>query len=175
MIKNVFITGKPGCGKTSLIIETVKELNFKTGGFYTREIREKNERKGFEIITLSGEKAILAHRDIKKSKYRVGRYKVDIQNLERIGVDSILDCLYDNDTEVIIIDEIGKMELFSFKFKKAVLAALKSKKKVLGTITLSPNSFCNLVKKREDTKILNLTKKNREEIKQKIIKLLEAR
>lgn len=170
MIKNIVITGKPGCGKTSLIIEITKELNLNAGGLYTSEIRENNIRKGFKIITLHGKKGILAHIDI-KSPYRVSKYKVNLKDLEEIGVKSILEGLEQNKT--IIIDELGKMEMFSAKFKKAVLAALDSKNKVLGTIKLTPDPFTNKIKKRKDTKIFYLTKKNREDIKKEIITLLE--
>lgn len=167
MIKNIFITGKPGCGKTSLIIEIVKELNLDAGGFYTQEIREKGIRKGFQIITLDGREGILAHINI-QSPYRVGKYKVNLKDLEEIGVRSILKALKEN--KIIVIDEVAKMELFSEKFKKAVMAALDSKNKVLGAIKLTSDTFTNEIKKRKDTKFFHLSRKNREKIKKEIAK-----
>jgi len=73
---------------------------------------------------------------------------------------------------LICVDELGSMELYSEKFKKVVLAILDSKNKVLGTIMLKPNLFCDKIKKRPDTKIFYLTRENREEIKKKIKTLL---
>jgi len=169
MVKNFFITGKPGCGKTSLIIEILKELDLDAGGFYTQEIREKEIRKGFKIVTLNDKEGILAHINI-KSPYRVSRYKVNIRGLEKIGVESILKAIKEN--KVIVIDEIGAMELFSKKFQEAVLAALNSLKQVLGIITITPNPFCDKIKKRQDTKIFYLTRGNRDKIKSEIEKLL---
>ncbi|MFQ6049421.1 MAG: NTPase [Candidatus Paceibacterales bacterium] len=183
MTKNILITGKPGCGKTTLIMEILKELGAgppkfcttklrRAGGFYTSEIRERGIRKGFKIITLDGREGILAHVDI-ESPHRVSKYKVNIKDLEEIGVRSILDSLKEN--EIIVIDEVAKMEMFSKKFKEAVKTALDSKNKVLATIMLAPNPFCEKIKKRLDTKILYLTRENREKIKRETIKLLESK
>lgn len=172
MIKNIFISGKPGCGKTSLIMEILKELNLDAGGFYTSEIRERGIRKGFKITTLDGKKGILAHVNI-KSPYRVNKYKVNIKDLEEIGVRSILEALKENKT--IVIDELGSMELYSEKFKKATTVALDSKNKVLGTIMLKPNHFCDKIKKRPDTKIFYLSRENFKDIKKEIMNLLKGR
>ncbi|MDI6591691.1 MAG: NTPase [Patescibacteria group bacterium] len=169
-MKNIFITGPPGCGKTSLIIEIIKELNLNAGGFYTQEIREKGIRKGFKIKTLNGQEGILAHVNV-KSPYRVSKYGVNLQDLEEIGVKSILEALKKN--KVIIIDEIGKQEMCSEKFKKAVILALNSKSKILGTIKLTSDSFTDKIKQREDTKIFYLTKENRGKIKEEIKNFLE--
>jgi len=169
-MKNIFLCGKPGCGKTTLIIEIIKELNLNAGGFYTSEIREKGIRKGFRITTLDGKEGILAHLNV-KSPYRVGKYKVNIKDLEEIGVASILEAMKEN--KVIITNEIGKMEMMSEKFKKAVLAALDSRNKVLGVIMLKPNPFCDKIKKRADTKIFYLISENREKIKKEIMDLLQ--
>ena len=171
LIKNIFITGKPGCGKTSLIMEILKELNLPAGGFYTQEIREKGKRLGFKIKTLDGKEGILAHVNI-ESPYRVSKYKVNIKDLEEIGVKSILKALKEN--KVIIIDEVGNMEMKSEKFKKAVEAALNSEREVLGTIKMTPDLFTNEIKKRKDTKIFYLTKENREKIKSEIVNSLES-
>lgn len=171
MIKNIFITGKPGCGKTSLIMEILKELNLNAGGFYTSEIREKGIRKGFKIKTLKGKEGILAHVNI-KSLYKVSKYKVNIKDLEEIGVKSILNSLREN--ELTVIDEIGSMELCSEEFEKAVITALNSKNKVLGTIKMTPDLFTNEIKKRKDTKIFYLKRGNREKIKSEIVSSLKS-
>jgi len=170
MIKNIFITGLPGCGKTTLIKEILEELNLDAGGFYTLEIREGGIRKGFKIITLDGKEGILAHVNV-KSPYKVSKYKVNIKDLEEIGVKSILDVL--NQNKVIIIDEVGKAEMYSEKFKMAVSTTLDSKNKVLGTIMLKPNPFCDKIKERSDTKIFYLTRENFQKIKEEIKNLLK--
>jgi nucleoside-triphosphatase len=169
MIKNIFVSGLPGCGKTTLIMEILKELNLPAGGFYTQEIREGGVRKGFKIITLDGIEGILAHVDI-KSSCKVSKYGVNIKDLEEIGVKSILDALKEN--KLIVIDEIGGMEIKSEKFKRVVEIALNSQNKILGTITLKPNPFCDKIKERKDTKVFYLTRENREKVKKDVKKLL---
>lgn len=171
MIKNIFITGEPGCGKTTLIMEIIKELNLYADGFYTTEIRKGGDRIGFKIITLNGREGTLAHVNI-KSPYKVSKYKVNIKDLEEIGVNSILNSLKEN--KITVIDEVAKMEMFSEKFKKAIFTALESKNKVLGTMMLKQNPFCDQIKKRLDTKFFYLTKENKEGIKKEIINLLES-
>jgi len=171
MIKNFLITGKPGCGKTSLIKEILKEKKPEAGGFFTEEIRKRGQRVGFKILTLDKKEGILAHQKI-KSPYRVSKYKVNLKDLDQIGVESIITAL--NKGKLIVIDEIGKMELFSEKFKRALVLALDSKNKVLGTIKLTFDPFTEKIKKRKDTKIFYLTKKNRKKIKAAIFKFLAA-
>jgi nucleoside-triphosphatase len=80
--KNLLITGFPGVGKTTLIkkfSEALKRLY--PVGFYTEEIREGGERKGFELISLEGKRGLLSHKEI-SSPYQVGQYKVDIKAFE---------------------------------------------------------------------------------------------
>ena len=170
--KNLLITGKPGCGKTTLIKEIVKEIKKPAFGFYTQEIRNKNgKRVGFEMISLNGRKGILAHINF-ESKYRVGKYKVNLETLEKIGVESVLKGL-ESKENLIVIDEIGKMELFSDKFKKAVLKALDSDNKVLATIKLTKDPYCDKIKERKDTKMFELKRANFRSLKQKIKKLIK--
>ena len=80
-----FLTGRPGVGKTTLIKKEIAAVGDRAGGFYTQEIRERGNRLGFEIITLEGQRALLAHMDC-ASPYRMGKYGVDIQSLNRVGV-----------------------------------------------------------------------------------------
>lgn len=169
MIKNIFITGRPSCGKTTLIMQIIKELNLNIGGFYTAEIRERGQRKGFKIIDLGGKGGVLADIDL-KSPYKVGKYKVNLKDLEEIGVKSILNAIGKN--KIVIIDEIGKMELFSEKFRKAVEEAVNSKNKVLGTIKLAKDPFTEKIKNTKDTRIFHLTEGNFKQIKTEIIKIL---
>ena len=160
-----FITGQPRSGKSTLILEITKELNLKAGGFFTSEINEKGERVGFNIVSLDGKRGILAHKNF-KSQFAVGKYKVSIEDLEEIGVKSILNAF--EAKRLIIIDEVGKMEMFSDKFKAAVLAALESDRVVLGTIKLTTDPFTDEIKRRSDTEIFCLGRDNFKEVKKKI-------
>jgi len=123
-MKRVYLlTGKPGTGKTSLIKEAITGMEGKAGGFYTEEIRTRGIREGFRLVTLDGRRAILAHIDI-HSSHRVGKYGVDTESLDRVGVSALRQAVQDCD--LVIIDEIGKMELFSADFKDAVSQIIDS-------------------------------------------------
>lgn len=170
MIKNIFFSGRPGCGKTTLIKQIISCLRFKAGGFYTEEIREEGSRVGFKIFSLDGRQGILAHVKF-KGKPMVGKYGVNIDALEDIGVNSIINALKEN--KIIIIDEVGKMELFSVKFKEAVLDALNSDNFVLGTIKSAPCEFTEEIRKRKDVKVIELQRDNGI-IKEEILKEINA-
>lgn len=157
-MKNLLITGLPGIGKTTLIIKIAQELKEKKpAGFHTAEIREKGTRKGFELISLGGEQSILSHVNIKSSN-RVGKYGVDIPAFENF-IDSIN--FEDPENKCIIIDEIGKMELFSNKFRNQLKKLLDSDKLLIASIALRGKGIIRDIKNREDVKLFELTKSNR--------------
>jgi len=128
---NILLTGKPGCGKSSLVEDLIEALKDKRiAGIITPEIRDKG-RKGFKIIDLaSGREDILASVDIKTNP-RVGKYGVNIE-----GIDNIVDLFLESfeTTDYIFWDEIGKMELYSTKFKKVSEEILKSNKYVVAVV-----------------------------------------
>ena len=158
------ITGPPRCGKTTLImrIRQVDSLSAKVSGFITEEVRERGERIGFKLISLSEKKeGFLAKKDF-PSPFRVGRYGVNIEDLEDIGCSAIEKGLLSG--KVIFIDEIGKMELFSAKFRKILLDALDSPLKVLASIMERHNDFADNIKRRSDVKLIRLNRSNFEQI-----------
>jgi nucleoside-triphosphatase len=164
------LTGKPGTGKTTVIKQAIAGSEIKAGGFYTEEIRSGGTRQGFRIVTLYGQDAILAHVD-NPSRYRVSKYGVDIGNLDNIGVSAIERAIAESD--LIVIDEIGKMELFSPRFREAVLKAIDSGKKVLGTIMLNPHPFADDVRRRPNVKVVELTRDNHDQVLKEILDWLK--
>ena len=157
---NLLLTGKPGVGKTTIIRRVLEALNTPATGFYTREIRGPGGRLGFEAVTLAGEKCTLAHVDF-RSPYRVSKYGVDVSSFERIIVPSIDPDLHP-EAAFIVIDEIGKMECFSSRFREVVLRALDSAKPVLGTITLGGGPFIEGIKRRPDVELIVVTPSSRD-------------
>jgi nucleoside-triphosphatase len=166
---NLLILGKPGIGKTTLIKEVVKRASFPLEGFYTEEIRERGIRKGFKIITTSGETGMLAHVNF-RSEFKVGKYGVNLEEFERVAVSSMLKGLKTN--KPIIVDEVGRMELFSTRFRNSLIKAL-DKQLVIGTIGAKPHPFADRIKERKDVKLLPLTLKNKEEIIKKALKSIK--
>lgn len=168
-MKNILICGPPGVGKTTLIKKILKKINLRAGGFYTEEIRGRSNRVGFKIISLDNQEGILAHINIKDSQ-RVGRYGVNINDLENIGARSLERALKNDD--LIIIDEIGKMEVFSEEFKEKVLDCLSSKKIVLAAISMVGDKFISNIKRRDDIILFKVTKENRNKLIKTISSLI---
>ncbi len=159
--KNILITGYPGVGKTTLIRKLHDALKDKNpAGFYTTEIRENGVRKGFELVGLDGRKGILSHVNI-RSGARVGKYGVDVD-----AFDAFLDTVdfYDPSCSIIIIDEIGKMECFSSKFKRLIVDLLNSDKTVIAVIARKGGGLIEDIKRRPDTTIFEITPKNRDSL-----------
>lgn len=151
------ITGKPGVGKTTIvtkIVEGMRSVNMV--GFYTTEIRSKGSRMGFELCGLNGKHRTLAHVDI-ESRHRVGKYKVDTKGFEEF-LES-LDVL-NRDVELIVIDEIGKMELFSSRFRNLVCDVLNSDKQLLATIAQEGEPFIMEIKQRSGVHLFEVTLSN---------------
>ena len=167
---NVYLlTGSPGAGKTTVIRQAIAKSKAKAGGFYTEEIRSSGTRQGFRITTLDGQQAILAHTDI-SSPHRVSKYGVDTNNLDKVGVAALHRAI--NESDLIVIDEIGKMELFSPRFTEAVLQAIDSSKKVLGTIMLSPDPFADEIKHHPNVKVIQISRANHDQVLREVISWL---
>ena len=164
-IKNILLTGKPRCGKTTMIIKMILHLKSDVGGFFTEDFYQGNQRMGFKITNLQGTEGILAKKGL-KSRFRLRDYGINLKDLEEIGVAAIEEAV--KTKQVVVIDEIGKMELFSENFRNATLKALNSKKKVLGTIQQSNLAFFKQIRARQDTAVLELKSNNREETFEKL-------
>ena len=170
-----FLTGRPGVGKTTVllrIVERLKKQGFKVGGLVSREVREDGSRVGFKVIDLEdGREGWLAH--IRQPVGpRIGKYRVCMRDLESIGVKAILKAV--READVVVIDEVGPMELFSQSFKRAVSEALESDKIVLGTIHYRiKTSFISKIKERQDVVIFEVTRENREGLPEIIIQKIQ--
>jgi nucleoside-triphosphatase len=167
--KNILITGLPGIGKTTLIKQLVYELaRYRPRGFYTEEIRQEDERKGFQLVSLDGKRSILAHalRVLIDSPYQIGKYRVDVT-----AFDSFLDSLGLSEAEegIVIIDEIGKMECLSTKFVRMIQELLDSKNIVIATIAHTDGGIKGRIKERGDVRLFKMNLENRDRIKYEIL------
>lgn len=165
------LSGAPGVGKTTLIKQALTSVKEKAGGFYTQEIRSQGVRQGFEIVTLDEHSALLAHISI-HSPCRVGKYGLDTENLDKLGVVALRRAIQDCD--IVVVDEIGKMELSSLAFREAVWEALNSGKRLLGTIMLTSHPWADQIKRDHRVKVLLVSRTNRQQVLEEVTGWLRA-
>ncbi|MDR7482272.1 MAG: nucleoside-triphosphatase [Armatimonadota bacterium] len=159
----LLIAGRPGVGKTTLLRTLAADLGPRAGGFYTEEIREGDRRVGFRLVTLDGRAAVFAHvRLAARASYRVGRYGVEIEILERLGVASVREAAARG--QVVLIDEIGKMELASAAFCCAVDEVADGPVPLVATVTLAAHPWADAFKRRPTVTLLRLTPTARDKV-----------
>ncbi len=168
----VLVTGKPGCGKSTLCIKVAQALgtNLKVGGMISAEIREGGVRKGFKLVDLkTGEEGVLAH--VAGSGPRVGKYCVNLYDLDAIGAGAIERAT--DACDLVVIDEIGPMELHSNTFIEAVRRAFEEAANILATIHYrSRHTLVEELKNREDVRLYEIHEGNREGVLREILALL---
>jgi nucleoside-triphosphatase len=169
MGRTILLTGRPGVGKTTVIKEIAESLGNSAGGFYTAEIREGGRRQGFKILTLDHEEGILSHVDLKGSP-RVSKYGVNLKDLDRTGVAALTQAMTRG--QCVFVDEIGKMELFSERFREAVLAAIEGDSMVVGTVMKARNPWVDDLKALPQVTVLEVTEANRDHLAERVLDLL---
>jgi nucleoside-triphosphatase len=166
----LLIEARPGAGKTTALgrlAERLGDEGVALSGFLTREMRSGRRRVGFEIETFAGERGLLAHVDI-AGPARVGRYGVDLREFERLALPA-LDAPGDG---VVLIDELGKMELASERFREAVLALFDSDVPIVATVHTFRHPFTDSLKRRQDVSTVRLTRTNRDGLPAELADLL---
>jgi nucleoside-triphosphatase len=129
------ISGPPASGKSTLVVELIeflKKKNIKVGGMISPEVREGRIRIGFKVVDLLNLKEKVFASIYYNTNYRVGKYFVDVGIFEDVAIPALE--VAEKECKVIVIDEIGKMELFSKRFEDKVKDILKSNKIVIAVV-----------------------------------------
>jgi nucleoside-triphosphatase len=167
----LFLTGPPGVGKSTVlwrVVEALKAKGYQVGGMISREMRSNGVRVGFEILDLSGgQLGLLAHVS-RVSGPQVGRYHVNLGDLDSIGAASIDKAIVSS--SVVAIDEVGPMELLSKSFQNAVKKVAESRKLVVGVVHWKARGkLIDEVKERPDAQLYSVTPENRENLHEVIL------
>lgn len=158
MTVNWLLTGLPGIGKTTVVESVIARMpGFTTTGFVTREIRCEDSRTGFEVVDTAGRRQLLASITL-PSRPRVGRYGVDLKGFERF-IEAIP--FQSSETDLILIDEIGKMECLSKVFRRLVAGLLGRPVPVLATVARYGGGLIEAVKRRPDIILREVRRANR--------------
>lgn len=175
-IPKIGITGMPSVGKTKTllkIIEKIEKTGYKIGGMITEPILENKKCVGFYVMDWqTKEKDVFAHLTM-DVKDKIGKFGVNVAALEKVGIPAVEKAINDETINIIIIDEIGKMEMLSEKFCEVVIEALDSDKPILVTLHKKSRSpLLQDVRRRDDIRILEVTTVNRNLLPYKIEKIL---
>ncbi|KAG8305109.1 hypothetical protein J6590_076982 [Homalodisca vitripennis] len=173
--RQFLLTGPPGCGKTTLVEKvcgSLKKLNIPVYGFYTEELRVRGRRQGFDVVTLDGQQAVLARilePGVRHNGPIVGQYAVNIPSFEQ----AVLPLLAKSETGVGIIDEIGKMELFSKDFSNKVKQIFCENRVLLVTIPVRPLPYVDRLKSEHPSAVvIEVNGNNRDTLEPQLTKMI---
>ncbi len=157
------VTGPPGVGKSTLVQKCANASKLNVGGVLAREKRIKDRRVGFELLDLgSGATGMLA--DESGDGPQLGKYRVRLDDLDQVGAKAIEDALH---SDLIVVDEVGPMELSSKRFVAAVEKAIASDKPML--VVLHQWSQHPLAKKiRKSFRVITISKENRDRLAEEV-------
>lgn len=159
----LLLEGRPGSGKTTVarrLAAIVQKEGFGAAGFTTEEIREGRRRVGFAVETLVGERAVLAHMDL-PGPPRVGKYGVDLPAFEALALPELDRA---SNADVVILDELGKMELASEPFRDRVVRLIEAHDHapVIATVHVYRHPTTDALKARPDAERFRVTSRTRE-------------
>ncbi|RZF48826.1 hypothetical protein LSTR_LSTR003206 [Laodelphax striatellus] len=173
-IRQILLTGSPGVGKTTLVVSVCSVLStsqISLKGFYTQESRIGSSRIGFDVITVDGKtRGILArkfHGDSAQRKPKVGPYEVELSSFESIALPALeMGSPSENKNSIMIIDEIGKMEMFSRQFEKRVREIFRDERcLVLATVpSVAKLPLVESLKALDSSFLIEVTRENRNEL-----------
>lgn len=167
--KHILLTGRPGIGKTTVVRRLIERLSAMVlAGFYTEEIRRGGQREGFRAVTLSGRSAILAHIRV-KGPARIGRYGVDVAGFEELVIPEL-----GRPCDLLVVDEIAKMECLSPRFVAAIERLLADETPVVATVAATGGGLVASVKSRDDVELLEVTHASRERLAREVAERLSG-
>jgi len=169
----VLLEGRPGIGKTTVarcLVVLLRDAGVQLGGFVTDEIRVRGRREGFTVEAASGERGVLAHVGL-PGPPRVGRYGVDLPAFERIALPALA---APEPSGVVVVDELGKMELASAAFRDAVSDLLGRDVAVVATVQRHRHPFTDALKRRRDVRVVRVTEQSRDALPKQLAAQLHA-
>ena len=155
------LEGRPGAGKTTAaarLVEMLRAEGVAVTGLLTRELRDGARRVGFALETLDGRQGMLAHVAV-RGPTRVGRYGVVLDDLERLAIPALR-----ARADVVVVDELGRMELASGPFREAVTELLDRPVPFVATVHAHAHPFTDALKRRPSVVTVRLTRANRDEV-----------
>jgi nucleoside-triphosphatase len=167
----ILLTGPPGCGKTTVILRTLRLLSQPAAGFYTEEVRGKGGRLGFDIVALDGRRGPLAR--VGRPGPRVGKYAVDVEAFEEVGVRA-LEAGLREPHQLLVLDELGKMEFLSARFVMLLERVFQSLNPLLGTILYRQHPLGDRLRHAPGVELIHVTPQNRDGLPEELRRRLQV-
>jgi nucleoside-triphosphatase len=167
----LLLEGRPGIGKTTVarrLLTLLQEAEVPVGGFTTGELRTGGRREGFVVEAVSGAREILAHVDL-PGPSRVGRYGVDLAAFERVALPALGD---PGRGGVVVVDELGKMELASAAFRAAVVGLFGRDVAVVATVQLAHHRFTDALRRRPGIRVVRVIEATRDALPEQLMERL---
>jgi nucleoside-triphosphatase len=169
----LLLEGRPGIGKTTVarrLLVVLRDAGIPLGGFVTDEIRSGGRREGFAVRTVDGQRDILAHLEL-PGPPRVGRYGVNLPAFERVALPAMA---APQPVGVVVVDELGKMELASAAFRDAMSDLLDRDVAVVATVHVHRHPFTDALKRRPDLRVIRVTERSRDALPERLAAELTA-
>ena len=150
------------------------------GGFYTEEVRCINRKRiGFDVVSVHGTDRVPLARVLPPNSMsrgpKVSKYTVDIDSFECNAMSLINQVQSTGRIDIMVLDEIGKMELFSHRFKAQVSKLFELQDIVLlCTVPLKSMPFVSALKARADCELFKVTTDNRHSLLPHLVTVLES-
>jgi nucleoside-triphosphatase len=157
----VLLEGRPGAGKTTVVrglVGLLQSAGVALAGITTEELRVAGERVGFAVEDMSGRRAVLAHVDL-PGPPNIGRYGIDLAGFEPIAVPALA-----GSGDVLVLDELGPMELCSPAFRAAAERVFDTDRIVVATVQVRPHPLTTALKVRPDIELITVTGRNRDRL-----------
>jgi nucleoside-triphosphatase len=172
----LLLEGRPGIGKTTVarrLLALLRDAGIPTGGFVTDEIRRGGHREGFAVQTVAGQRGVLAHVEL-PGPPRVGRYGVDLPAFERVALPAMAAPQPVGVVVVVVVDELGRMELASAAFRDAMSDLLDREVAVVATVHVHRHPFTDALKRRPDLRVIRVTERSRDALPERLAAELVA-
>jgi len=155
------------------INDRFKQLGLMVSGILTEEVRTDGVRTGFKIRNLaSGEEGWLARTTLQEGP-RIGNYRVNTQDLEKIGA-MTLENAARGESPLVLIDEVGPMEMTSVFFRRALEEVLMSHKTIVATVKYgSRYAEIEEASRLASAKTMTMSPENRDQLLPELISMID--
>ena len=158
-MKHILLTGRVQVGKSTALRKFLENSGLSADGVRTYW----RDRDTLLIEPFEGGESMVAA--VTDGEYRKAKKEAFDYGAEIIGNSGKRD--------VIVLDELGRLERCSDKFMDAVFEKLRGKKRVLGVIKPESNHFLDKIREMPNLVILEVTEENRDDIPQEIAKYMK--